>query len=258
MAARLGRGAVVVAMAAAMLLGSGCSRQVGSPVPDGVPPPAGDPVPRIDPRIGVQAAGRPADQLRAWAEQRAPALDIPVPALEAYAYAARAAEVQNPGCHLAWTTLAGIGMVESRHGNFRGAAIAPNGDVSPPIRGVELDGTRGNRAILDDVDPGDGPGEGQGDGPGGGNPVYARAMGPMQFIPETWRLYGVDANNDGTASPDNLDDAALAAAGYLCSRGGDLGTARGWTRALWAYNQSNVYARSVRDWATAYAAGHHL
>ncbi|MDP4961505.1 MAG: lytic transglycosylase domain-containing protein, partial [Mycobacterium sp.] len=106
------------------------------------------------------------------------------------------------------------------------------------------------RAILDDVDPGD--------GPGGGNPVYARAMGPMQFIPETWRLYGVDANNDGTASPDNLDDAALAAAGYLCSRGGDLGTARGWTRALCAYNQSNVYARSVRDWATAYAAGHHL
>ena len=61
-------------------------------------------------------------------------------ALEAYAYAARVAEVENPKCHLAWTTLAGIGMVESHHGTYRGATIAPNGDVTPPIRGVRLDG----------------------------------------------------------------------------------------------------------------------
>mgnify|MGYP002366746090 CR=1 FL=1 len=32
-------------------------------------------------------------------------------------------------------------MVESHHGTYRGATIAPNGDVSPPIRGVRLDGT---------------------------------------------------------------------------------------------------------------------
>ena len=55
-----------------------------------------------------------------------------------------------------------------------------------------------------------------------GEPEYARAMGPMQFIPETWKLYGVDANNDGIISPDNFDDAALSAAGYLCWRGKDL------------------------------------
>lgn len=252
MSARWLRGVVVVA---ATLFASSCSWQAGTPIPGGVPPPAGDPVPGIDPQIGIEAAGRPADQLRGWAEQRAPALDIPVYALEAYAYAARAAEVENPGCHLAWTTLAGIGMVESRHGTFRGADIAPNGDVNPPIRGAQLDGTNGNRVILGD-DSGDDPGDDPGNGdPGNGDPVYARAMGPMQFIPETWRLYGVDANNDGAASPDNLDDAALAAAGYLCSRGGDMGTARGWMNALRAYNQSNSYARSVRDWATAYAAG---
>ncbi len=83
-------------------------------------------------------------------------------------------------------------------------------------------------------------------------------MGPMQFIPETWRLYGVDANNDGIVSPDNIDDAALTAAGYLCWRGKDLATARGWITALRAYNNSGVYARAVRDWATAYAAGHPL
>ena len=95
-------GAVVAA--AAMLLASSCSWQLGTPIPEGVPPPAGDPVPAID----THAKGRPADQLHQWAAERAPALGIPVQALEAYAYAARVAEVENPKCHLAWTTLAGI------------------------------------------------------------------------------------------------------------------------------------------------------
>ena len=233
-----------------MLLAPSCSWQGGIPIPEGVPPPAGDPVPAID----TKAAGRPADQLRDWAAERAPAMGIPIEALEAYGYAARVAEVENPKCHLSWTTLAGIGMVESHHGTYRGAVIAPNGDVSPPIRGVRLDGTAGNMAILDreateavKARTGD-----------GADPIYARAMGPMQFIPETWRLYGVDANNDGTVSPDNFDDAALSAAGYLCFRGKDMATPRGWMNALFAYNHSDSYARLVRDWATAYAAGHPL
>ena len=225
-----------------MLLASSCSWQAGEPIPDGVPPPAGDPVPEIS----THAAGRPADQLLEWAEQRAPGMGIPVSALEAYGYAARVAQVENPECHLSWTTLAGIGMVESHHGTYRGAEIAPNGDVSPPIRGVRLDGTNGNLQILDNSVPGD------------GDPVYARAMGPMQFIPETWRLYGVDANNDGVLSPDNFDDAALSAAGYLCFRGKDMATPRGWMNALRAYNHSDLYARTVRDWAAAYASGHSL
>ncbi len=235
------RRAVVVA--AAMLLAPGCSWESGAPIPGGVPPPAGDPVPALD----THAGGRSAGLLKEWAAQRAPALGIPIEALEAYAYAARVAEVENPDCHLAWTTLAGIGMVESHHGTYRGAQIAANGDVSPPIRGVRLDGTDGNLEILDveatEASP-------------DGDPVYARAMGPMQFIPETWRLYGVDANDDGAISPDNFDDAALSAAGYLCFRGKDMATPRGWMNALRAYNHSDHYARMVRDWATAYAEGH--
>ena len=227
--------------ATAMLLASSCTWQLSLFIPEGVPPPAGDPVPPVD----THAAGRPADQLRYWVEKRSQALEIPVIALEAYAYAARVAEVENPKCHIAWTTLAGIGQVESHHGTYRGATLAPNGDVSPPIRGVRLDGTGNNLRIVGDDATGDDGG-------------VARAMGPMQFIPETWRLYGVDANNDGIVSPDNIDDAALTAAGYLCWRGKDLATPRGWITALRAYNNSGVYARAVRDWATAYAKGRPL
>ncbi|KAA1250863.1 hypothetical protein F0Q45_07355 [Mycobacterium simiae] len=238
--------AVAVIGATAMLLASSCTWHLSLFIPEGVPPPAGDPVPPVD----THAHGRPADQLREWAEQRAPALEMPVIALEAYAYAARVAEVENPKCHIAWTTLAGIGQVESHNGTYHGATIAPNGDVTPPIRGVRLDGTGGTLRIVDS-DRGNMDGASDGDG-------VQRAMGPMQFIAETWRLYGVDANNDGIISPDNIDDAALSAAGYLCWRGKDLATPRGWITALRAYNNSGVYARAVRDWATAYAAGHPL
>ena len=234
--------AVVVGAITTLVLASSCSLPAIL-LPDGVPPPPGAPVPDIDTHL----RGRPADQLHDWAATRARALDMPPGALEAYAYAAKVAEVENPKCHLSWTTLAGIGMVESHNGTYGGATIAPNGDVTPPIRGVRLDGSQGNLRIVDSDD-----------GTQYNERGYARAMGPMQFIPETWRLYRIDAHNDGVMSPDNFDDAALAAAGYLCFRGGDLATPAGWMLALRAYNDSDLYARAVRDWATAYAAGHPL
>ncbi|WP_019969580.1 lytic transglycosylase domain-containing protein [Mycobacterium sp. 141] len=229
-----------VLAATVIVLASSCSGHFGSPIPEGIPPPLGDPVPDID----ISARGRPADQLTAWATPRAAALGLPVAALEAYAYAAKVAQVVNPRCHIGWTTLAGIGTVESRNGTYRGARITPNGDVVPPIRGVKLDGTNGNLRIVEDA--------------GTEDPEYAQAMGPMQFIPETWRLYGVDAHNDGVVNVDNIDDAALAAAGYLCYRGRDLAKPIGWMDAILAYNNSGLYLRTVRDWATAYAAGHAL
>ena len=200
------------------------------------------------PQIDTHAKGRPADQLHEWAAERAPALGIPVTALEAYAYAARVAEVENPNCHIAWTTLAGIGMVESHHGTYRGAVIAPNGDVTPahPRRPAGRHRWATWRSPTPTA------------ASSTATRTCDRAMGPMQFIPETWRLYGVDANNDGVVSPDNFDDAALSAAGYLCWRGKDLATPRGWMDALRAYNLSDQYARTVRDWATAYAKGHPL
>jgi len=236
--------ALAVVGATLLLLASSCSWQLGPYIPKGVPPPAGAIVPPVN---TSNADGRPADQLHTWAAALAPALHIPVTALEAYGYAARVAEVENPNCHIAWTTLAGIGQVESHHGTYHHATLFPNGDVHPPIRGVVLDGTNGTMRIIDSESGGM-----------DGEPDTVRAMGPMQFIPETWREYGVDANNDGKIDVDNIDDAALSAAGYLCWRGKDLATPRGWITALWAYNDSDVYARAVRDWATAYAAGHSL
>lgn len=209
-------------------------------IPDGVPPARGTEVPPID----FSGPGRTAGLLREWAEPQADALDIPVVALEAYGHAAAVLASTQPECGLAWTTLAGIGSVESRHGQYGGATLAADGKATPEIRGVPLDGGPG-LAEIRDTDGGE----------LDGDPLLDRAVGPMQFIPETWKRWGVDANGDGVADPDNIDDAALSAGRYLCDRGGDLTGAEGWTRALLAYNLSGEYMTLVRDRAAAYGVG---
>ena len=77
----------------------------------------------------------------------------------------------------------------------------------------------------------------------------------MQFIPESWRKYGRDANGDGRADPNQIDDAAIAAARLLCENGGDLSVAENWQRAILAYNASQEYVMQVRDAAAAYSVG---
>jgi membrane-bound lytic murein transglycosylase B len=91
-----------------------------------------------------------------------------------------------------------------------------------------------------------------------GDQVFDRAVGPLQFIPETWKRWGVDANGDRVADPQNIDDAALTAARYLCASGGDLTTEHGWQQALLTYNQSDIYLRAVRDCAAIYSIGHRV
>jgi hypothetical protein len=80
-------------------------------------------------------------------------------------------------------------------------------------------------------------------------------MGPMQFIPTTWRSYAVDADGNGTTDPFNVNDAALGAANYLCVAGGDLTTQAGLIRAVLAYNHSDEYVAEVLALARAYASG---
>jgi murein DD-endopeptidase MepM/ murein hydrolase activator NlpD/outer membrane biosynthesis protein TonB len=69
----------------------------------------------------------------------------------------------------------------------------------------------------------------------------AGAVGWMQFLPSTWKRYGVDANRDGVADPSNPVDAVFAAARYLRAAGAD----RDLTRAVFAYNHSDAYVHSV-------------
>lgn len=226
--------------ASVLVLLTGCGSVDLTPIPDGTPPGAGAPLPVID----LDAPGRSAIQLRAWADDQAGSMGIPAVALEAYGYAAAVMARSRPDCGIGWTTIAGIASVESRHGTHRGAKVADDGKVTPSIRGIALDGSPGVALIRDS----DG-------GKLDGDTVHDRAMGPLQFIPETWQRYGVDANGDGVADPDNIDDAALTAARYLCVSGGDLTGAPGWEKALMTYNQSAVYMKTVRDRAAAYSVG---
>jgi len=72
-------------------------------------------------------------------------------------------------------------------------------------------------------------------------PSSAGAIGWMQFLPSTWRTYGVDANGDGIANPEDPVDAIFSAAHYLkaAGAGSDLG------RSIFAYNHSNRYVDQV-------------
>ncbi|HEV2812268.1 MAG TPA: lytic transglycosylase domain-containing protein, partial [Solirubrobacteraceae bacterium] len=78
----------------------------------------------------------------------------------------------------------------------------------------------------------------------------AGALGWMQFMPATWRMYGVDASGDGVADPYNPVDAIYAAARYLRASGapGDL------RRAVFAYNHADWYVDSVLKTAGVYGS----
>jgi hypothetical protein len=169
---------------------------------------------------------------------------IPSAALFAYKRAETLLGQADSSCKLPWNLVAAIGRVESNHGRSDGNSLSADGIAKPGIYGVLLDG-RDGRAKINDTD----------DGAIDRNAVYDRAVGPMQFIPATWKSVAVDADNDGMKNPQDIDDAATAAGIYLCAGVGDLSTDSGAAAAVQRYNHSPSYVDLVLRISAAYAAG---
>jgi hypothetical protein len=169
---------------------------------------------------------------------------IPAVALTAYQRAETIINAADTACHLPWQLVAAIGRVESDHGQVHGSHLDANGLARPAIYGVPLDGAHGTSRI-EDTDAGllD------------GDERFDRAVGPMQFIPSTWSIVGVDADGDAKRDPQDIDDASLATAVYLCSGDDDLATDGGRRRSVFRYNHSVEYVDLVLAFYDAYVAG---
>ena len=180
----------------------------------------------------------------AWATATGPeaagseAAYLPDEVYAAYALAVASAPAR---CHLTTSVLAAIGQVES--GNLVGRTLDDHSRPVPAILGPVLDGTRW-RAVPDT----DG-------GRWDGDTVWDRAVGPLQFIPATWRVAGVDMDGDGKRDPQDVYDAAGAAMVYLCADGRDLSTAEDLRSAVLSFNHSTAYLALVLRWKVVFEEG---
>lgn len=167
--------------------------------------------------------------------------DFSFVALDAYWKAAAQLNAEAPTCGMRWEVLAGISRTEGRHGTYGGSSPNFAGDVDPPIIGIPLDGGN-NTAVVSDSDG----------GAWDGDMAHDRAVGPMQFIPSSWRFYGADGDGDGEADPQNLYDATLAAGRLLCRQGTAYDTEPGLRAGLFTYNRSTHYVDVVSGYIRAY------
>jgi hypothetical protein len=197
-----------------------------------VPSPSFSPFPTV-----AASSVAPNQGLTTWADRLAPKVEIPPVALRAYGYAEYVLNARKPGCTLRWTTIAAIGKLESNHGRIGASTLSTDGRALPPIVGPALDGKSG-RARVPDTDA----------GALDNDRAWDHAVGPMQFLPATWRAYAIDADGDGIVDPNDVDDAALAVATKLCESGKDLSQAVNWTAAIKTFPD---LATKVQDVFTA-------
>jgi membrane-bound lytic murein transglycosylase B len=174
----------------------------------------------------------------------ASASGIPAVALAAYQRAQSVINAADPSCRMPWELVAAIGRVESDHGRAGGNRLTAKGFATPGIYGPPLNGRHGT-TLIRDTDAGTYDHDSR----------FDRAVGPMQFIPSTWAIVGVDADNDGQRNPQDIYDAALASAVYLCSGQDDLSTDAGQRSAVFRYNHSQQYVALVLAIMHAYMNG---
>ncbi|MFJ3707680.1 MULTISPECIES: lytic transglycosylase domain-containing protein [unclassified Streptomyces] len=253
---RLRKGATATTMAAlavAAMTASQAPGAVGSPgdQPLGnrqaadATPPAGTPVsgdspyftdlpPLVTPETTTPPVNTPAGAAEAG---------IPASVLAAYKKAEQTVAGTDPSCHLPWQLLAAIGKVES--GQARGGRVDAGGTTLSPILGPVLNGA--GFANIPDTD------HGQYDG----DSEHDRAVGPMQFIPSTWAVWGQDGNGDGKKDPNNIFDASLATGRYLCADSRDLAVKHDLDQSILGYNHSQEYLSTVLSWFEFYKKGSH-
>jgi peptidoglycan LD-endopeptidase LytH len=175
-----------------------------------------------------------------WGPSEIAYQEIPAPILDAYQEAAR-------NCAgLPWQIVAGIGYIETRHGTYGGSIVDYiTGKVSPPIIGIPLNGSNGTKAIRDTDD-----------GYYDQDSVWDRAVGPMQFIPSSWRAFAVHGPTtriDTPPDPHNIYDAIFSAVVHLCDHNDHL--ERDVDNAIRIYNNSDAYVRAVKAKALEYGLG---
>lgn len=170
-----------------------------------------------------------------------PKLRFSVIALDAYYRAELLMAEADPNCGVQWWQLAGIGRVESIHGTHGRSKLKSNGVTTRRILGPPLDGEE-FLAIPDS----DG-------GKLDGDLEWDRAVGPMQFIPGSWRIFSADGDADGKKDPHNMYDATVAAARHLCNSVRNITFGGRFRRALLDYNRSGEYGATVQRFAVGYA-----
>jgi hypothetical protein len=198
--------------------------------------------PSFSPLPSTTASAVPPNEgLTVWADRLGPKVEIPPVALRAYAYAEYVLSARKPACSLRWTTIAAIGKLASNHGRVGASTLGTDGRALPPIIGPALDG-KGGRAKVADTDA----------GALDNDRAWDHAVGPMQFLPATWRSYAIDADGDGIVDPNDIDDAALAVANKLCEANKDLSVAANWTAAIKTFPDLSAKVQDVFAAANTY------
>ena len=183
---------------------------------------------------------RQIEQVQDWSHKRSGPYDIPETALRAYAYAAWAVAKQK-NCNLGWPTLAALGESLSNHGRANDSQLGDDGTTTVPLRGLNLFDPAHPQEVAD-TDA----------GLFDGDPTKDIPIGPLQIMPSRWEQFNAAVEPDAKPNPDNINDASLTLAGFLCSVG-DPSTPDGWANGVQQINANPEFVKHVHAIAKKYS-----